>query len=313
MTVKRLTRSSEVELRAQGMSDVTFPESLRKSMSRVVLVRDVRSLDERRRPDPDVVSGMINRAIVALSDEPSIPRAFEHVLGLSGVVLIKGAQGVHEGVLDPLMRGLLTSGVSASRVVLYRKPRRSNGLGGDGLGRFACRYGVRTAETLYSHGSERAGNASFHLADVFYECDSIINVTLLSGSGSGDVGAALTSHLDSVREKPQLRRNRANGVLALNSLAILRQKTKLVVCDALEPLLERPGRSASHAWSYGGVLMAQDPVALDTVGTAIVSRGRTHLGLDGSMRSAWTALASAEKLGLGNAERERIDLVQIEV
>ncbi len=101
MTVKRLTRSSEVELRAQGMSDVTFPESLRKSMSRVVLVRDVRSLDERRRPDPDVVSGMINRAIVALSDEPSIPRAFEHVLGLSGVVLIKVAHGVHEGVLDP--------------------------------------------------------------------------------------------------------------------------------------------------------------------------------------------------------------------
>ena len=283
----------------------------RPRKSRVVLVRDTRCLDHDHNVVPDLLSGMVNRAVVALSGEASVPRAFAHFLEPGETALIKAVHDVHDAVLEPILRGLLTMGAAADKLILYQRRTRRNAKPANDLERLACRYGVRLERPTYSHPPETVGSARVHLADVLYDCDCIINVPSLVYPDSVGGGAGLASHRDSVRESAKFRPGWTAGIVGLNALPAIREKTRLILCDAVQPAFASQTPDDPRTWDFCAVIAASDPVALDTVGNAVIGRHRTTLGLDGTMTQSRSVLASAARIGLGNHRGKLIDLLQI--
>lgn len=285
--------------------------------SRVVVVRDRRCVTPSGEISSDILGGMINRATVALVEEPNLAKAFGGLFKPDDIVLMKLAEAAHPSVIEPLLRGLLTAGVKSKNVIVYRTHRLgSNGDGngnGCGLGGYASRYGVRIASENYGHPPETIGRVKLKLADVFYEATAIVNIPGLLNLEHEGLPVSLESNLSSVRESYKLRHNPLERLLLLNSLPVIRQKTRLIVCDALQPAFEFYGPDRAARWNYCAIVMAHDPVALDTVVTAILGRHRAGLGLDGSMRQTRLALSSASAHGLGNHEHKHIDLLEIDV
>jgi len=107
----------------------------------------------------------------------------------------------------------------------------------------------------------------------------------------------------------------ANGcdpfIAEVNALPCVRQKTRLIVCDALLPVAERgPQARPEFTYEYKTIMASLDPVAIDTVGIKILDEQRAKIQLppiEPKCKSVQTAAAK----GLGVGDIGRIEVVKI--
>jgi hypothetical protein len=208
----------------------------------------------------------------------------------------------HLEVVDPIIRGLLGIGVSPERIVLwdYRQATRKWWQGkkreedepillarepGDRTyNEFRKRYGVSITGGKYHHREERVGSQLAHFEEILYRCTAL--------HASWDVSCAL-----------------------LNHVPVIRNKTRLIVCDATAPLYHK-GPITKHSvftWKYNGVLASRDPVALDTIGLTILKEKRRREGLPHDFPRSHDQLRNAEKLRLGRHQTEWIEPIKVTV
>jgi hypothetical protein len=145
---------------------------------------------------------------------------------------------------------------------------------------------------------------------------AIINVGILKSHGMVGLSAALKNHLGSVNnpsayhywEPDRL----PKSVPELNALAPIRTKTRLVIVDAIRPLFAGgPLDDPQYRWDYRGLIVSTDPVAAESVGLRILEAKRTEFRKGPwPMTAARLMVAHAQQIGLGNADAERIDLVE---
>jgi hypothetical protein len=98
----------------------------------------------------------------------------------------------------------------------------------------------------------------------------------------------------------------------LNALGPIRTKTRLCIVDAIRPLYAGgPADNEEYRWDYRGLIVGTDPVAVSAVGMRILEAKReAALGKPWPMTFARELLACAQKIGLGNADPDRINLVE---
>ena len=99
-------------------------------------------------------------------------------------------------------------------------------------------------------------------------------------------------------------------------LPIIKDKTKLNVLVALTPLFH--GRGPHHfnqryVWSYKGIFVSTDPVAIDTMGLHLLkTKRRQYFGRERALYVPGTHIAAADTMhGLGVGDLNRIDLVKL--
>jgi hypothetical protein len=148
------------------------------------------------------------------------------------------------------------------------------------------------------------------------QATAIINVAVLKSHGMVGLSAALKNHLGSINnpaayhywEPDRL----PKSVPELNALAPLRTKTRLVIIDAVRPLFAGgPVDDPQYRWDYRGLIVSTDPVAAEAVGMRILEAKRAEVRKGPwPMTAAQLMLAHAQEIGLGNADAERIDLVE---
>jgi len=94
----------------------------------------------------------------------------------------------------------------------------------------------------------------------------------------------------------------------------VRERLRLVVCDALRPQYNGgPSLRPQWQWPYGGLLVSTDPVALDRVALEILEKKRVAAGmkpLEAEKRPV-RYLASAQARGLGTADLAGIEILSI--
>jgi len=148
------------------------------------------------------------------------------------------------------------------------------------------------------------------------QATAIVNVGVLKSHGMVGLSAALKNHLGSINnpaayhywEPDRLPRN----VPELNALAPIRTKTRLVIIDAIRPLFAGgPFDDPQYRWDYRGLIVSTDPVAAEAVGMRILEakRAESRKG-PWPMTAARLMVAYAQEIGLGNADADRIDLVE---
>ncbi len=147
---------------------------------------------------------------------------------------------------------------------------------------------------------------SIGLAKILDECDALINVPKLKTHSGGHVTISLKNHMGSVLDRGAIHdgggRGLHQGIADLNACPVIRTKQRLILCDAISPMVKGGPSAGTHA-QYSGILGGTDAVALDLIGTQIIQRYNQSL----PERPPHIALAADLGLGIGDPSRIRFD------
>jgi uncharacterized protein (DUF362 family) len=175
---------------------------------------------------------------------------------------------------------------------------------------------------VYEDGGRRV---KFHWARALAWADALINVCVPKDHDlAGITGALKNVAFGSVRPTaererrpngytvvPLFHRQNADPAIAwLYSQPMIRDKVRLVVCDAVRVLYQGgPKDNERYRARNNQILVATDPVAIDTLILEIVNRHRVAHRLrpiEEDRRRPPRHIATAARIGLGVADRARI-------
>ncbi|MCL5745399.1 MAG: DUF362 domain-containing protein [Acidobacteria bacterium] len=148
-------------------------------------------------------------------------------------------------------------------------------------------------------------------------CDAVINLPVLKDHGIVGVTMALKSMFGVIHNPNKYHTNAGDPYVAdVNMLPAIRQKVRLTIADGLTAQYEGgPTYMPQWSWPYNGLLVGQDPVALDTVGWQIIEQKRAEKGLKplkGMKREPkYIATAADSQHRLGTNDPSRIERLEV--
>jgi len=144
-----------------------------------------------------------------------------------------------------------------------------------------------------------------------------ISLALLKDHGMAGVTAGMKNYYGAVHNPNKYHDSGCNPYIAdLFDSSEIKTKHRLTVLDALLVQYHRgPSHHARWAERLETLLFSLDPVAADSAGWAIIERLRARAGLPSLKEDGREPayLFTAERMGLGNARKENIRLVELEV
>ena len=149
----------------------------------------------------------------------------------------------------------------------------------------------------------------------------LINLPILKTHGGAGVTIALKNHLGTNDNPGALHKpggwdgDLGSNIADLNTHPAIKDKTRLIIVDAIRPLYDGgPSENTRYRWDYNGLILGTDPVAVDTVGLAILEAKRRQEGLSNwQLGPGRKCLSYAETLGLGNSQGRSIRVFQIDL
>jgi len=148
---------------------------------------------------------------------------------------------------------------------------------------------------------------------------AIINLPVLKVHSGTGASIAMKNHFGSINN-PSVFHGWAHGemwksIAELNALEPIRKRARLVIVDATRPLFNGgPQDKPEYRWTFGGLIVGVDPVAVDRVGLDILDKKRQeHQGKPWPATDGRKVVDWAEHIGLGHAKLNHIDLVRIKL
>jgi len=150
---------------------------------------------------------------------------------------------------------------------------------------------------------------------------ALVNVPILKTHSLAGVTFSLKNHYGSFHNpgeahggpKKEVHGGRCDPfIAAVNALPVIREKTRLIVADALRPVGNRgPQARPQYTFDEKAMMASLDPVAMDFVGMKMLDAWREKQGMPSlekteSARSVFTAA----KKGLGVADMSKIRIVE---
>lgn len=145
-------------------------------------------------------------------------------------------------------------------------------------------------------------------------CTAMINMPVLKDHGLCGLTASLKNIFGALHNPNKYHEDRCNPFVAdAYAVGSVRKKHRLVICDALR-VQYKGGPSFHPQWAehLGSILLAEDPVAMDSVCASLLDRLRSRKGLppietDGGI-PAYIKTAADSEHRLGRYRPEEIDL-----
>ena len=148
-------------------------------------------------------------------------------------------------------------------------------------------------------------------------CSVLINLPVLKDHDGAGVTIALKNMYGVIHNPNKYHPNGCDPYVAdVNMLPEIRSHMRLVICDATTAMYEGgPGFKPEHSWKLNGLLVSQDPVALDYTAWQMIERKRAEMGLktlETEHRAPrYIATAGDSQHRLGNADPSRIAVVEV--
>ncbi len=247
--------------------------------SRVVLIRDADVLDAEKKPKPEVIQRMMDEAVKALFEVKDAQTVWRRLIKPTDLVGIKTNVWrfipTPKALEDAIKRRVLEAGVPAERIRMDDRGAR---------GTLADCTALVNARPLRTHHWAGIGGC-------------IKNYVMFVNPGDYHVDAC--AQLGHVWTLPSVK-----------------GKTRLNVLVVLRPQFHGVGPhhySSEYQWDYKGLLVSQDPVAVDAIGVELLTAKRKeHFGEDKPFPQLTHHVVYAEtRHHIGVAERSRIDLIKL--
>ena len=274
------------------------------------------------RPDPTGTQEILDRAMREFTGEKSRRDQWARFVSKEDVVGLKvnGLGGprlsTKKELLQAIIQGLLDAGVKENNIIVWDgRERHIRAVGCPvNLGDSGVRvYSSDRSEIGYDREETRFESGSTRLSKILTEqITASINVPIMKDHRIAGTTLALKNISHGVIHNPN--EFHGNGcdpsIGQINAIPAVRAKHRLVVLDALQGCFARgPRHSPDGTYNYESLYITTDPVAIDTIGTERIEAVRKEKGLPSLAEANTPAkyLLTAEKLGLGNHAKDRID------
>lgn len=251
-------------------------------LSKVVLVRDPRAVGEGRAHNPDVVPRMLDEAVMALFGEKDPVAAWKRIVQPSDTV------GVKTNVWNYLPTGAVLEGAVKRRVMDAGVPEE--------------RVGVRDRGVL--------NDPLFQTATV------LINARPARVHYWSGMGSCIKNYIMFVPKPAEYHGDACADLATIWSLPVVRGKTKLNILSMLTPQYHNIGPrgfNESYLWPYGGIIVGQDPVAVDATGYRVIQAKRREVfGEDRPLETSAHHIALADtRHKLGRSDPADIEVIKL--
>lgn len=286
------------------------PSPVRPAKSRVVVVTHPEALLRDYDANRPVLEQIVERAVRELTGADSEQKAWQQVAASGDRVTMKTTRAggaklkTHDEITAYVTRRLIeVAGVDKDKV---RAWDRSD-------------LAPEELELSEPYTLPTRGVATRLRAALVKDTTCIINLPVLKMHSGTGASAAMKNHFGSINNPSALhgwsRGEMPKSIAELSNLEPIRTRTRLIVVDATRPLYDGgPHDNPENRWTFGGVIVGTDPVAVDRVGLDILDKKREEVkaepwpATDGRKVVDW-----AEEIGLGHARLDRIDLVRIDL
>lgn len=250
--------------------------------SRVVLIRDKQVVGPDGKINGEVIQRMLDRAMTTLFDKEDPASCWKQIIRADDVVGIKsnewGPLPTTTEVEQAIRSGVMSAGVSEKNI------------------------GIDDRGVL--------GNP------LFKKATALINARPMRTHAWSGVGSLIKNYVMFVPEPWKYHDNSCADLGAIWHLPVVKDKTRLNVLVLLTPLFYGVGPhhfDKTYIWSYNGLLVGTDPVALDSVGLRLFQAKRqAYFGEQRPIKPVAHHIAFADKkYGLGTSDPDRIELIKL--
>jgi hypothetical protein len=252
------------------------------SKAKVVLVRDKNALISFNKPHPEVIQKMLDDAVATLLDEKDPIDAWRKLIKPSDIVGIKSNvwRYIPTGrvIEQAIKRRVMNAGVSEDSIGISDRGVRRNRI----FQKATALINARPARTHYWSG----------------------------------LGTCLKNYITFVSDLPRYHPDSCADLAKLWFLPQVKGKTRLNILIMLHPLFHGIGPhhfSRKYTWEYNGILVGQDPVAVDATGLRILqAKRREFFGRERRLRVPAKHIFLADtRHGLGVSDPDRIELIKL--
>jgi uncharacterized protein (DUF362 family) len=241
--------------------------------------------------DPTRMAALLDRAMQSFAGATGGADPWRQLVHPGQVVGLKvntiAGRGLSTNVIlvQAIIAKLQQAGIKANDIVVWDRTNHELERAGfhvsssPGADQVRC---MGTDGVGYEDTEESFGVATCRLSKILTRvCDVVINVPLLKDHGEAGVTLAMKNMYGVIDNPNHCHANGCNPAVAdVNMLPTIRKKVQFIVADLSTVGYEGgPGFRPQYAWQYNGLLVAKDPVAIDTVGWQIIERKRAEQGL----------------------------------
>lgn len=249
--------------------------------SRVVLVRSAQAVGEGRKIDAAAVQAMLDEAVATLFGVTDPVAGWKRIVGPADVV------GIKTNVWNYLPTGPEIEQAIKRRVMDAGVPEAKIGIKDRGV-----------------------------LSDpIFQAATVLINARPARVHYWSGLGSCIKNYIMFVPKPAEYHGDACADLASIWSLPPVKGKTRLNILSMLTPQFHNIGPrgfSEKYLWTYGGILVGEDPVAVDAVGYRIIqARRRIEFGEDKPLETSAHHIELADtRHKLGHADPAMIELVK---
>ena len=304
--------------------------------SKVVLVRHSKVVDSEGRIQHPLLQEMLDEAMASFTGKRSIADAWrvffspEDVIGLkvnaNSARMVQGTElnAHYPAVTSAILSGCRRAGIEENQFVIWERSEEELSSAGFTLQNDPGKLRVLGTNTRrrepggigFSKESFPVGDESTHVSRIVTDiCTTMVNIPVLKDHGLAGITGSLKNHYGSIDNPREFHDNGCTGPGApeINAIPVIRKKERLIVCDALLGVYNGgPRWRRAYVWPYGGVIVGTDPVAVDSVLLGILDEKRGSEEME-RLGHRVRHVQVAEKLGLGTADPDNIQLVRKEL
>ncbi len=255
-------------------------KSFSQEKSKVVLIRDENVFKKNGQLHAEVIQQMLDKAVTTLIGEKDTTKAWKRLVNPTEIVGIKsnvwGPLPTPSEVEVAIKRRLVDAGVDSQKILIDDRGAR---------------------RTLAN-------------------CTSLINVRPLRTHHWSGIGGCIKNYIMFVSRPSSYHGEICSPLGAIWNLPIVKGKTRLNILVVLTPLFYGRGPhhyNSKYVWNYNGLIVSDDPVALDAVGVHLLEKKRhLHFGEDRPLKPITKHIVAADvKYHIGVSDLKRIDIIKL--
>ncbi len=271
--------------------------------------------------DQSVLNSMVASGMRAFTGASSEAAAWKKLFKPADVVgikingLFRVNASTHPEVVASIIAGLKLAGVKEENIIVWDRNDRELTQAGFVINRTGEGVACYGTEGEYEPEPTSKGSFNGKLSRILTEkITALINVPILKDHSISGVTCAMKNHYGSHHNPSAHHGNNCDPFLAeLNSIPAIKDKTRLIVTDALKPIAQGgPGYNAQYAWEHRSILISADPVTMDYQGWQIIEEQRKVFGLKPFAESGRPTkfIETAASLGLGTNDPAKMEIIR---